>query len=194
MYGEWGSFENCIFHVESAAFASHLIQIIWSTFKYLIDLPVSRSKAYHHTNPQYIFQITSVVGRLPLPPKKGTFSWLCPLGVGYPPECDISSRDFSVSRLFSIFWEYRSRSRKFWSRKKVSVSVSKIFSLKKSLGIGLENIWSRKKSQYRSWFKTPENIWSKKISISASKIFGLKKSRGIGLGWIFWSRHSVHLI
>ena len=48
-------------------------------------------------------------------------------------ECDISSRDFSVSRLFSIFWEYRSRSRKFWSQKKVSVSVSKIFGLKKSL-------------------------------------------------------------
>ena len=29
--------------------------------------------------------------------------------------------------------------------KKVSVSVSKTFGLKKSLGIGLENIWSRKK-------------------------------------------------
>ena len=33
---------------------------------------------------------------------------------------------------------------------KVSVSVSKTFGLKKSLGIGLENIWSRKKSRYRS--------------------------------------------
>ena len=69
-------------------------------------------------------------------------------------ECDILSRNFSVSRLFSIFWEYRSR-----SRKKVSVSVSKIFSLekksryqsrkylvsKKSLSIGLENIWSQDK-------------------------------------------------
>ena len=41
------------------------------------------------------------------------------------PECDISSRDFSVSRLFSIFWEYRSRSRKFWSRKKVSYRPQK---------------------------------------------------------------------
>ena len=29
--------------------------------------------------------------------------------------------------------------------KKVSVSVSKTFGLEKSLGIGLENIWSRKK-------------------------------------------------
>ena len=87
-------------------------------------------------------------------------------------ECDISSRDFSVSRLFSIFLEYRSRSRNFWSRKKVSVSVSKIFSLekksrywsrkylvsKKSIGIGLENIWSQKK-----------------VSVSVSKIFVSKK-------------------
>ena len=42
--------------------------------------------------------------------------------------------------------------------KKVSVSVSKTFGLKKSLGIGLENIWSRKK-----------------VSVSVSKTFGLKK-------------------
>ena len=104
------------------------------------------------------------------------------------PECDISSRDFSVSRLFSIFWEYRSRSRKFWSQKKVSVSVSKIFSLeeksryrsrkylvsKKSLSIGLENIWSQKK-----------------VLVSVSKILVLKKSLGVGLDEIFWSRHSV---
>ena len=96
------------------------------------------------------------------------------------PECDISSRDFSVSRLFSIFWEYRSRSQKFWSRKKVSVSVSKIFSLekksryrsrkylvsKKSLGIGLENIWSRKKVSVSV---------SKKVLVSVSKILVSKK-------------------
>ena len=45
--------------------------------------------------------------------------------------------------------------------KKVSVSVSKTFGLKKSLGIGLENIWSRKK-----------------VSVSVSKTFGLEeKSR-----------------
>ena len=79
-------------------------------------------------------------------------------------ECDISSRDFSVSRLFSIFWEYRSRSRKFWSRKKVSVSVSKIFSLEK-------------KSRYRS----RKFLVSKKVSVSVSKIFGLEKSLGLGL-------------
>ena len=60
-----------------------------------------------------------------------------------------------VSRLLCIetflnFWEYRSRSRKFWSRKKVSVSVSKIFGLKK-------------KSRSR-----------KKVSVSVSmKFFGL---------------------
>ena len=56
-----------------------------------------------------------------------------------------------------------------WSRKKVSVSVSK-----KSLGIGLDNVWSRKK-----------------VSVSVSKILVWKKSLGIGLKEIFWSRHSV---
>ena len=71
---------------------------------------------------------------------------------------------------------------------KVSVSVSKKFGLKKSryrswkhlvskksLGISLENIWSRKK-----------------VSVSVSKIFVLKKSLSIGLDEIFWSRHSVY--
>ena len=71
--------------------------------------------------------------------------------------------------------------------KKVSVSVSKTFGLekksryrsrkhlvsKKSLGIGLENIWSRKK-----------------VSVSVSKIFGLeKKSRSRSRK--FWSRKKV---
>ena len=79
-------------------------------------------------------------------------------------ECDISSRDFSVSRLFSIFWEYRSRSRKFLSRKKVSVSVSKKFSLKK-------------KSRYRS----RKYLVSKKSLGIGLENFGLKKSLGIGL-------------
>ena len=62
-------------------------------------------------------------------------------------ECDISSRDFSVSRLFSIFWEYRALSRKFGSRKKVSISVSKIFGLEKKSRS--RKFWSRKKSRYR---------------------------------------------
>ena len=56
----------------------------------------------------------------------------------------------------------------------VSISVSKTFGLKKSLGIGLENIWSRKK-----------------VSVMVSKILVSKKSIGIGLDEIFWSRHSV---
>ena len=47
---------------------------------------------------------------------------------------------------------------------KVSVSVSKKIWSQKSLGIGLENIWSRKK-----------------VSVSVSKIFGLEKSLGLGL-------------
>ena len=69
--------------------------------------------------------------------------------------------------------------------KKVSVSVSKTFGLEKSLGIGLENIWSRKKSRYRS----RKYSVSKKVSVS--KILVSKKSLGIGLDEIFWSRHSV---
>ena len=57
--------------------------------------------------------------------------------------------------------------------KKVSVSVSKTFGLEKSLGIGLENIWSRKK-----------------VSVSVSKIFRLeKKSRSRSRK--FWSRKKV---
>merc|ERR1712067_117343 len=113
---------------------------------------------------------------------------------------------------------------------KVSVSVSKKFGLKKSryrsqkhlvskksLGIGLENIWSRKKVsvsvsktfglekkyQYRSQKHLVskkslgiglENIWSrKKVLVSVSKILVSKKSLGIGLDEIFWSRHSVLL-
>ena len=70
---------------------------------------------------------------------------------------------------------------------KVSVSVSKTFGLKKSLGIGLENIWSRKKSRYQS----RKYLVSKKVSVSVSKILVSKKCLGIGLDEIFCSRHSV---
>ena len=52
---------------------------------------------------------------------------------------------------------------------KVSVSVSKTFGLKKSLGIGLEK---------KSWYRSRKHLVS-------------KKSLGIGLDEIFWSRHSV---
>ena len=52
--------------------------------------------------------------------------------------------------------------------KKVSVSVLKTFGLKKSLGIGLENIWSRKK------VSVSKILVSKKVSVSVSmKFFGL---------------------
>ena len=84
---------------------------------------------------------------------------------------------------------------------KVSVSVSETFGLKKSLGIGLKNIRSRKKSRYRSRKHLVskkslviglKNIWSrKKVSVSVSKILVSKKSPVIGLDEIFWSRHSV---
>ena len=53
---------------------------------------------------------------------------------------------------------------------RVSVSFSKIFGLKKSLGIGLVNIWSQKKSRYRS-----RKFWSKKSLSNDLKKFGLKK-------------------
>ena len=76
---------------------------------------------------------------------------------------------------------------------KVSVSVSKTFGLKKvsvsvskkSLGIGLENIWSRKKSRYRS-----QKYLVSKESLGLEN-FGLEKSLFIGLDEIFWSHHSV---
>ena len=106
----------------------------------------------------------------------------CLVFVVWITECDISSRDFSILRLFSFFWEYQYRSLKNWSlkksqyrpqkylvSKKVSVSVSKILVSKKSLGIGLEN-FGLKKSQYWS-----QNIWSKKSLDIGLKKFGLKK-------------------
>ena len=73
---------------------------------------------------------------------------------------------------------------------KVSVSGSKTFGLKKSLGIGLEK---------KSWYRSRKHLVSKKVSVLVSKKslglglenFGLKKSLGIGLDEIFWSRHLV---
>ena len=84
-------------------------------------------------------------------------------------------------------------------KKKVLVSVSKTFGLKKksryrsrkhlvskkSLGIGLENIWSRKKFRSRS-----RKFWSqKKVSVSVSmKFFGLvtQCSRGSIRQFRYW--------
>ena len=56
----------------------------------------------------------------------------------------------------------------------VSVSVSKIFGIEKSIGIGFEKIWYRKK--YRYWFR--KILVSKKVSVSVSKIYGIEKSIG----------------
>ena len=58
-------------------------------------------------------------------------------------------RNFSVSKLFHFFWWYRYRFRKILVSKKVSVSVSKNFGIKKSIGIGFEKNWYRKKYRYR---------------------------------------------
>ena len=49
-----------------------------------------------------------------------------------------------------FFGWYRNRSRKNLVPKKVSESVSKKISIEKSLGIGLEKFWYRKKSRNRS--------------------------------------------
>ena len=58
----------------------------------------------------------------------------------------------------------------------VWASVSKNFGIKKSIGIGFEKIWYRKK--YRYWFR--KFLVSKKVSVLVSKIFGIDKSIGIG--------------
>ena len=111
-----------------------------------------------------------------------------------------------VSKLLGIetflnFWEYRSRSQKFWSRKKVSVLVSKILSLEKSLSIGLENIWSRKKVsvsvskifslEKKSQYRSRKYLVSKKSLGLGLENFGLEKKSRYRSRWNFWSRHSV---
>ena len=53
----------------------------------------------------------------------------------------------------------------------VSVSVSEIFGIEKSIGIGFENFWYRKK-----------------VSVLVSKKFGIEKSIGIGIGKILVSK------
>ena len=58
----------------------------------------------------------------------------------------------------------------------VSVSVSKNFGIEKSIGIGFENFWYRKKYRYR--FR--KILVSKKVSVSVSEIFGIGQSIGIG--------------
>ena len=53
----------------------------------------------------------------------------------------------------------------------VSVSVSKNFGIEKSIGIGFEKIWHRKK--YRNRFR--KNLVSKKVSVSVLKKIGIEK-------------------
>ena len=65
----------------------------------------------------------------------------------------------------------------------VSVSVSKNFGIEKSIGIGFEKIWYRKKYRYR--FR--KKLVSKKVSVSVSKNFGIEKSIGFGFEK-FWYR------
>ena len=113
-------------------------------------------------------------------------------------ECDILSRDFLVSGLFSFFLRVLvsvstnliskkvsvsvSGSQKFFVTIKVSVSVSKLFGLekvsitvskiwvsKKSLGIGLENLGLKKSLNHNKCFKC-----EKSDSIGVDR-FGLKK-------------------
>ena len=76
-------------------------------------------------------------------------------------ECDISSQDFSVSRIFS-FCQYQSQSQKNRSQKSLRISVKKI--------------WSKTKSRYRSG-----TFWSQKRLSIVLERFGLKKS------W-YWSQ------
>ena len=80
------------------------------------------------------------------------------------------------------------------------VSVSKNFGFEKSIGIGFEKIWYRKKYWYRfrkilvskkvSVSVSEKKLVSKKVSDSVSKIFGIGKSIGFGIGKI-WYRKKV---
>ena len=88
-------------------------------------------------------------------------------------ECDISVSKLLGFETFPFFLM-------------VSVSVSKIFGIEKSIGIGFEKIWYRKKYRYR--FR--KKLVSKKVSVSVSKKFGIKKSIGIGFEKI-WYRKSI---
>ena len=58
----------------------------------------------------------------------------------------------------------------------VSVSVSKFFGIEKSIGIGFEKFWYRKKYRFRKF------LVSEKVSVSVSKNSGIEKSIGIGIG------------
>jgi len=80
-----------------------------------------------------------------------------------PSECDISVSKLLGFETFPFFFM-------------VSVLVSEIFGIEKSIGIGFEKNWYRKKYRYRFRFF----LVSEKVSVSVSKIFGIEKSIGIG--------------
>ena len=89
------------------------------------------------------------------------------------PECDISVSKLLGFETFPIILM-------------VSVSVSKFFGIEKSIGIGFENFWYRKKYRYR--FR--KFLVSKKVSVSVSENFGIEKSIGFGIEK-FWYRKKV---
>ena len=88
-------------------------------------------------------------------------------------ECDISSRDFSVSRLCSFFESIGLGLKNFGLEKKSWYRSRKYLVSKKGLGISLESIWSKKKVSVL----VSKTLVSKKVSISVSKIFVSKKSQ-----------------
>ena len=61
------------------------------------------------------------------------------------PECDVSVSKLLGFETFPFFWWFRIRYRKILESKKVSVSVSEKFGIKKSIGFGIGKIWYRKK-------------------------------------------------
>ena len=83
----------------------------------------------------------------------------------------------------------------------VSVSVSKIFGIGKSFGIGFEKIWYRKK--YRYWYRKnfgieksigigiEKNWYRKKVSVSVSKKIGIGKKYRYRYRSDFGFRHTL---
>ena len=57
------------------------------------------------------------------------------------------------------------------------VSVSEILGIEKSIGIGFEKIWYRKKNRYRF----QKNFVSEKVSVSVWKFFGIEKKVSVSI-------------
>ena len=69
--------------------------------------------------------------------------------------------------------------------KKVSVSVSENFGIEKSIGIGFENFWYRKKNRYR--FR--KILVSEKVSVSVSGKIGIGKKLLIQFRFLLYKQH-----